>query len=131
MSKRHFIVKYVPKAEEFRVHVLGDNIGGISQKVRNETHPSPNPHVWSRDRGWLQIDYNGRYSEQLKDLGIRAIKALQLDFGAVDIMLGRDGIFYVLEVNTAPRLNRRRRKIYCQFFREKYREWKDNGGENE
>ena len=93
VATRQFIVKYVPKAEEFRVHVLGDDIGGISQKIKNEDYRNPHPHVWSRDRGWLQVDYDGQYYDRLKELGIKAIKALDLDFGAVDIMLGRDGKF--------------------------------------
>ena len=126
VATRHFIVKYVPKAEEFRVHVLGNEITGISKKVKYEGCLSPHPHVWSRDRGWIQVDYEGQYTERLKELGIKAIKALNLDFGAIDVMLGRNGLFYVLEVNTAPRLNRRRRRLYAQFFRKKYREWRNN-----
>jgi len=35
---------------------------------------------------------------------IKAVKAVGLDMGGVDVML-KDGVAYVLEVNTAPTLN--------------------------
>ncbi|KKL52597.1 hypothetical protein LCGC14_2283850 [marine sediment metagenome] len=120
VNTRHYFVEYIPKETEFRVHVLGNDAVGISTKSAFEDRP--HPHIWSRDRGWQQIDYNGRHSETLRDLGIKACRALGYDFGAVDIMLGRDGLFYLLEVNSAPRLNRRRRVLYCDYFRRKYNE---------
>jgi len=121
IAKRHYFIKYIPKSEEFRVHVCGDEVVGISTKIPFE-NTEQDPHIWSRNRGWGQIDYNGRYYNRLSELGIRAIRALRYDFGAVDIFLGRDGHFYLLEINSAPRLNRRRRKLYAEFFRRKYRE---------
>lgn len=36
---------------------------------------------------------------------IKAVNALGLDMGGVDVMLDRNGVAYVLEVNTAPTLN--------------------------
>lgn len=125
VKKRQFFVKYIPKQDEFRVHVLGDKIAGISKKVKNYDYPLPHAHVWSRDRGWIQVDYNGEQSERLSELAIKSIKALELDFGAIDIILGIDGEYYVLEVNTAPRLNRRRRKLYTNFFRQMWKRWRD------
>jgi glutathione synthase/RimK-type ligase-like ATP-grasp enzyme len=121
VATRHYFVKYIPKAEEFRVHVCGEEVIGISTKVPFEDEVQ-HPHIWSRDRGWGQVDYNGPHAEKLCELGVKALKALKYDFGAVDIFLGKDGKFYLLEVNSAPRLNRRRRKLYAQFFRKKYHE---------
>ena len=120
VNKRHYFVEYIPKETEFRVHVCGDEAIGISTKFKFEG--TNHPHIWSRDRGWGQVDYDGEHNEILKELGGKAIKALNYDFGAVDIMLGLDGEFYVLEVNSAPRLNRRRRKLYAKYFREKFKE---------
>ena len=122
VSTRHYFVKYISKSEEFRVHVCGEEAVGISTKIQFENVEEHHPHIWSRDRGWGQVDYNGSHSQKLKELGVEALKSLNYDFGAVDIFLGQDGKFYVLEVNSAPRLNRRRRLLYTDFFRRKYNE---------
>ena len=119
VATRHYFIQYIPKETEFRVHVCGNGVIGISTKTP-AGDMQQHPHIWSRDRGWYQIEYNGQHNNALRDLGIRAVRALNYDFGAVDIMLGRDGQFYLLEVNSAPRLNRRRRKLYCEYFRKKY-----------
>ena len=46
-----------------------------------------------------------------------AVEALGLDFGAVDIILGKNGIWYVLEVNTACGLEGTTLEKYCEQFR--------------
>jgi len=125
-AKRDYLIQYIYKDSEYRVHVLGDECAGISKKVKHEEADRHHRHVWSRPRGWIQVDYEGACADELFDVGKKAIKALGYDFGAVDIIKGVDGKYYVLEVNSAPRLNRRRRKLYAQFFRKKYKEKRAN-----
>ena len=43
-----------------------------------------------------------REVEDLTKPSIGAVKALGMDFGAVDVILGKDGKYYVLEVNSMP-----------------------------
>ena len=117
--KRQTLVEYIPKQLEFRVHVLGDEAPIISQKVPSENSRRPHPHVWTSDRGWTLVDYEGIHTEALKQLGIKTLKALHYDFGAIDIGLSRNNQFFVFEVNSAPRLSKQRRKIYAQYFRQK------------
>lgn len=45
------------------------------------------------------------YNNKVCQLGIKALEALKLDFGAVDIMIDKDGNPYLLEVNTAGTLS--------------------------
>ena len=124
VKKRDYFIKYVPKKAEFRVHVLGEEIGNISQKEPYDPEAvTPHPHIWSYSRGWTIRDYDGEYNEILSEIAIKSVKALGYDFGAVDIILGQDNKFYVLEVNSAPRLCRKRRRIYAKFFRKKEREY--------
>ncbi len=127
VAKRQYFTKYIPKSEEFRVHILGDEIGGISKKVKNEESLIHHPHIWCRDKGWIQVEYEGEYYDELKELSIESLRVLELDFGAVDIIKGYDEKFYVLEVNTAPRLNWRRRKLYVKFFRKMWKKWDEEG----
>ena len=49
-------------------------------------------------------------------LGVEAAKALGLDFGAVDI-IEKNGRYYVLEVNTAPRLEGYSIERYSNYFK--------------
>lgn len=61
-------------------------------------------HPWIRahEAGW-RIAYDGVTSrQQHRDLAHRAVTALGLDFGAVDIGEKADGSLLVLEVNRAP-----------------------------
>ena len=50
-------------------------------------------------------------SEELTSLGKQAVDALGLDFGAVDIILGADGRYSVLECNSAPGVESPRQAI--------------------
>jgi len=125
ISKREFFVKYIPKEAEFRVHVLGDEVVNICKKVHSKSVEKHHPHVWCSPRGWTLVDYEGKFLDKLKDVGKKAVKALGYDFGAVDIGLGKDGKFYVFEINSAPRLNKARRSFYAKYFRQKEKEYKN------
>ena len=125
LRRRNYLVKYIPKRAEFRVHVLGREIAGVSIKVKNREVSEHHPYIWSRERGWIQLDYNsdGRYYNELSDIAVKCCEIMGYDFGAVDIMLGKDGLFYFLEINSAPRLNLRRRRLYAKFIRKKWKEY--------
>lgn len=63
-------------------------------------------HPWIRsyDGGW-RIKYDGfKSNKEMRDLASKAVKALGLTFGAVDIGVKTDGKLIVLEVNSAPGL---------------------------
>lgn len=94
---RHFNAKY-----EFRVHVAFGRVIRIQQKKK--LNGVPKHDVRSYDNGY-------RYSTNLSidtpnvigDVSIQAIRALGLDFGAVDILyMASNDSARVLEVNTAP-----------------------------
>lgn len=92
--------------EEYRLHMfLGKSIRA-GKKVQKQTRPDGRtpPHAWIRsfDAGWV-IDYNGFESTKaMRELAAAALKALKLDFGAVDMGKRADGSLLVLEVNRAP-----------------------------
>lgn len=104
--------KYKKKANEYRVHVFNDVEIAIQEKKRANDHEfegdaaliRSHHHGWRFCRENLSIltHDNEEKLERLQDLAINAIRALGLDFGAVDIIYNsRDDAFYVLEVNTA------------------------------
>lgn len=119
----HFM-EYIEGAREFRVHVLRDprpcirnsshdevasvcngckfRTIKISEKVGEVDITRPRNHAQG-NAVFNYPDITSRERSTLRKAARGAVKALQLDFGAVDILF-KEGKAYVLEVNTAPRL---------------------------
>lgn len=109
-------VKYVPKKKEFRVHVVNGVAVDMQQKRRRRETES-NDMIRNLDNGWVFTRNDIVEPEGLRDLGIKAVQALGLLFGAVDIIYNeRRNALYVLEVNTAPGLCPSTAKSYAKAF---------------
>lgn len=92
--------------EEYRLHMFRGKSIRAGKKVQQATRPDGRtaPHAWIRsyDAGWI-IRYDGFAStKDQRKLAAAALKALDLDFGAVDMGKKADGSLIVLEVNRAP-----------------------------
>lgn len=98
-------VKKETFTQEFRIHsFLGRSIRAGKKAIR-ENFANPSTWVRSWDGGW-RIVYDGVSANQAqRDLAHRAVAALGLQFGAVDIGQKADGTLMVLEVNRAPGLD--------------------------
>lgn len=111
-------IGYYAKKEEFvneyRIHsFLGKSIRAGVKAPRADVQ---NPHPWIRswDAGW-RIKYDGVSSKKKhRELAHSAVKALGLDFGAVDIGERADGTLVVLEVNRAPGLKEGTIDVYAK-----------------
>ncbi len=112
--------KFIPKSNEFRVHVFrGKVIDYIEKKKaltenRNETF---NKYISSINSGWVFSRTNVRDIDSVRAIAIKAVAALGLDFGAVDIVY-ENGLPFVLEVNTAPGLSGTTLVNYANAFRQ-------------
>ena len=99
--------KYIRKEKEYRLHVFcGKVIDAVEKKRRQGFQESNNynKYVRSYEQGWVFARDGILVSQVMKDVAIRAVQVLGLDFGAVDIVINREGYPVVLEVNTAPGL---------------------------
>lgn len=102
-QRRDFFTQYIENDREFRVWVYRNSHLGTYEKILR--YPS-------KQRRAVGRNYKNGYSFELVrkeevpreavELGVRAIAAMGWDFGAVDIIHGRDGVWYVLECNSAP-----------------------------
>lgn len=105
-------VQYIPKEHEYRLHVVRDEVILIQQKRKeNDVQQTADQKlIRNRDNGWIfavnnVTFYSNDHRKAAEETAIKAVKALGLDFGAVDLVMHRDnGMPYVLEVNTAPGL---------------------------
>jgi len=114
-SDYDFLVKYIEKRKEYRVHILGNYKTIVNVKIPKKDEEQDDI-IWSHNKGWIHIEYLGEFREKLIKIAKDVLKILKYDFGAVDIILGEDGHFYVLEINSAPGLEDRKLQIYAEYF---------------
>jgi len=112
-----FYVEPILTTYEFRVNVFGDKVfrtglkqpkPGTQQKIINSAvGPIPvrtGAHGWTWTYSQAPLDATNTNRAPLRDMAVKAVKALNYDFGAVDIGYRPDGRWVVFEVNSAPAL---------------------------
>jgi hypothetical protein len=103
-ARPDFWVRKMDLRQEIRVHVFGEVSIRAGQKIPRAGVATPHKWIRSWDGGWM-ISYDGTAVRQAhRDLAKRAIAALGLTFGAVDLGITAEGNAIVLEVNRAPGL---------------------------
>jgi glutathione synthase/RimK-type ligase-like ATP-grasp enzyme len=96
---------------EYRVHVFAGEVILYQKKSRRVdedgnvvTPEGEEADVRNLASNWVYRTGNLRRTERIESLALDAVQALNLDFGAVDIIKDENGDVFVLEVNTAPGL---------------------------
>jgi D-alanine-D-alanine ligase-like ATP-grasp enzyme len=56
----------------------------------------------------------------MRELARRAVAAVSETYGAVDVLVGTDGKFYVLEVNCAPAMDEYTLASYVRAIRKRF-----------
>lgn len=99
----------VENTGEYRVHVFKGDVILYQKKSRRVdeagnviTAEGAEADVRNLASNWVYRTGNLRRLERIEELAKSAVNALDLDFGAVDIIKDADGNVFVLEVNTAP-----------------------------
>lgn len=102
-------VRYIPKREEYRVHVFCGSPIHVQQKRRRSgvEQSADEKLIRNYDNGWVFCNKElDQVDPSLLELAVKATQTLGLDFGALDIIKSTaDGEYYVLECNTAPGLD--------------------------
>lgn len=94
--------KALNAAERKGVKIDEDTMSFLLDRIGTERE-HPDHIVKSNARGWKFVKVKAPKKE-LVDTAIAALKALKLDFGAVDCCLDEDGKPWIIEVNTGPGL---------------------------
>lgn len=110
---------YIPKKEEYRVHVFNGKAFFVQRKARKLDVPKEdvNWKIRNHHNGFIYAHKDVNIPIGAMDNCVTAVCALNLDFGAVDIVQGKDGGWYILEVNTACGLAGETLNKYVEQFR--------------
>lgn len=89
---------------EVRIHVVGDKVVRVQGKYKDFPDlASSNPFIRNYEHGYRFRTPRQELHRKRKADAVKAVKALGLDFGAVDMLLfGSDRGHAILEVNSAP-----------------------------
>lgn len=113
--------KYKKKKHEYRIHVFQDAIIDFAQKKKSKTannNNNVNTKIRNFKNGWVYCRENVALLPSFVPLAISAIEALNLKWGAVDIIYNEhENQAYVLEVNTAPGLMGSTVESYSEAFK--------------
>jgi hypothetical protein len=98
-----FVTEHIDTIMEYRLHVVGE--WAILGGSKHPLVPNPHPFVRSYKKGWgIEYDQSSFVRDRCREIGVASIKALGLDFGAVDIGEKENGDLVVWEVNRKPGL---------------------------
>lgn len=112
-------VQYIPKKEEYRVHVFGDRVLSVDRKVLHTSR-------MQEPLSWEVRSYNNGFTfmRNVPNPGVAAFALMchritGLDFGAYDIIYNKkQNRYYLLEVNTAPGLEGQTIELYGDAINE-------------
>ncbi len=107
LPKAPMYTMYVPKKDEYRVHVWAGEVIDVQQKRRDTNVPDDqvNWQIRNHSNGFIYARSDISPDSSILSTAIAACAALSLDFGAVDLGWNQKrGECVVYEVNTAPGL---------------------------
>lgn len=114
---KEFLIEYIPTLTEYRIHVFNNNIIKISEKILTDELKTI-PWIRNLENGYTFRKVKNPCSELTEQIAKQAVKALNLDFGAVDVIVGDNGFPFVLEINSGPGLVPSGIKKYGRAFAE-------------
>jgi glutathione synthase/RimK-type ligase-like ATP-grasp enzyme len=113
-------VKYIPKQEEYRLHVFEGKVFFVQRKARKKEveDNAVNWKIRNHQNGFIYAHQNVEVPKQAHQEAINAVAGLGLCFGAVDIIWNKkQDKYYTLEVNTACGLEGTTLEKYVEQFK--------------
>lgn len=123
VGRHAFYCKYFRKRREFRLHVWQGRVIFVQEKLRKEGFKEDtkyDAYVRSHHRGWIfAFNHLGANPcpQGIAEVAVAAVRALRLDFGAVDIGWNEKEGPCVFEINTAPGIEESSLDAYVEAIR--------------
>lgn len=115
VPKAPLYVMYKKKKHEYRVHVFNGEVIDITQKKKRKGAEFLDTKIRNHKNGWVYAREDITEPEDLRQQAARAMYAVGLKFGAVDLIWNElENKSYVLEINTAPGLTGATLEKYAQ-----------------
>ena len=110
--------KYVPKKEEWRVHIHNGTVIDLQRKIKRSDMEVADWRVRNHDNGFIYARNVDAPNPDIPAQALRAMALSGLDFGAVDVIFNQQqGRAFVLEINSAPGLSGQTVENYATAFR--------------
>jgi hypothetical protein len=104
--KPDFFSVFVPTRTEYRVWVCLGKALAVYEKVHRARKYTGTEEKFDFFQSFLfEKDDDQLGNAALCTPAIKAVEAIRLNFGAVDVLLGEDREYYVLEVNSMPNID--------------------------
>ena len=105
MVEAELYVKYIPKKDEYRVHIFDDEIIDVQKKMMREGWDDPDWQIRNHANGFIYGRIGIEPPDCVLDVALKTFRNFKLDFGAVDVIYTENiDKAYALEINTAPGL---------------------------
>ncbi len=126
MVAAQLYVKYIPKVDEYRVHIFNGEVIDIQRKAKRHDAQFVDWKVRSHDNGFIYMREGVEdipYMHWIRMRALEVVKRTELDFGAVDLIYNKNrNKCYVIEVNTAPGLEGTTLERYAEAIRNESKE---------
>ena len=112
--------RHLRHRDEYRVHVFDGKVIDVAEKRRRNRQEQKKSDALIRSwrNGWVFCHEDVNPPKDVIDQALRAVIALELDFGAVDIGYHPDFGACVYEVNTAPGIEGHTVESYVSAFKQ-------------
>lgn len=112
-------VRYVPKKDEYRIHIFDNRIIDIQKKAMKYGEKDANFKIRNRASGFVYKREDIEPPLEVEEVALQAFKAFSLHFGAVDVIWTENTKkALVLEINTAPGLEGQTVVSYAEAIKE-------------
>jgi len=108
-------------AERKGMDIDENTLNFLLDRISKEQQEHPDHIVKSNTRGW-KFSKVKTPQKTLVTACVNALKALKLDFGAVDCCLDEDGNPWIIEINSGPGLKGSSLEAWTKAFKEKIEE---------
>lgn len=111
--------KYIAKKFEFRVHIVNGKVIDLQRKARSREVADENVNwqIRNHSNGFIFMRENVELPEETKEMCIKAVNQLGLDFAGIDLIWNeQEDKYYILEVNTAVGLTGTTLERYTEAF---------------
>lgn len=93
--------KYKESDEEYRLLVLGDRVAVAEKKIRTDPNEFRSNVALGAREEFLDVN---KVPGEMREIAVKAAQTLKIQTAGVDIMVDKDGEWWLLEVNRGPGL---------------------------